>query len=194
MKTFNLLPIAALVLGAFALPVLAQSGNNGNNRNAPSAASIDQRQADQQQSIAKGVAAGWITAAEAERLQSGQQNVQRMEDRANADGRLSRTERTEISQEQTRQERRISRAVNNGEFVHGMDQRKAEQRAQIDKGVAAGWLTAQEADRLNQGQFRIGRMETRAKADGTITVAESDRIRLEQDRQGKAITAATTNR
>src|SRR5687767_15086862 len=114
MKTFNLLPIAALVLSAFALPVLAQSGNygnNGNNRNAPSAASIDQRQADQQQSIAKGVAAGWITAAEAERLQSGQQNVQRMEDRANADGRMSRTERTEISQEQTRQERRISRAV-----------------------------------------------------------------------------------
>src|SRR5687768_888314 len=129
MKTFNLLPIAALVLSAFALPALAQSGNNRNN--APSAASIDQRQADQQQSIAKGIAAGWITAAEAERLQSGQQNVQRMEDRANADGRMSRTERTEISQELDRQQRRISRAANNGEYVHGMDQRQAEQRAAI---------------------------------------------------------------
>jgi hypothetical protein len=191
MKTFKLLPTVALIMAAFAVPVLAQSGNN---RNTASAASIDQRQADQQQSIDKGVAAGWITASEAARLQSGQQNVQRMENQANADGRMSRTERSGISQEQNRQERRISRAVNNGEFVHGMDQRQAEQRAAIDKGVAAGWLTAQEADRLNQGQLRVARMESRAKADGAITVAESDRIRLEQDRQGKAITALTTNR
>jgi hypothetical protein len=183
------LPIAVLVLSAFALPVLAQE-----NR-VPSGERIDQRQTQQQQLIDQGIASGRITAREAAELKKGQERVQAMEDQAKAgDGRMSRTERTGITQEQDRQGRNIDRDMRNKEFTPvattDWDERQARQSARIDQGVAAGTITAQEAAKLHRGQVRVQRLETRAKSDGTVTVAERASIKTEQDRQSQAIRTA----
>src|SRR4051812_32188282 len=185
------LPIAALVMALFAVPVLAQNTNT--DRASPAA--IEQRQAEQVQLISQGVASGHITEREATVLNSGQERIRRMEADAKADGRMSRTERTNITTEQNVQSKNIQIAMTNGEVrqsqTASVDARQARQQARIDKALAEGRITRQEADRLNRGQVRIARMETRAKADGNVTAAETEQLRTAQDQQSKAISQAT---
>lgn len=73
------------------------------------ASRIDQRQAGQQRRIDEGVKSGQLTTKEAERLQKGQQRVQKMEDGARADGRITREERRRIERTQDRESERIRR-------------------------------------------------------------------------------------
>jgi len=182
------LPIAALVMGLFALPVLAQS-------NTDRAATIDQRMAEQQQRISQGIASGHITDREAGVLQGAQEQIRRMEADAKADGRISRTESSNIAAQQNLQAANIERAMSNGEVRQtrtlSVDERQARQQARIDQSVASGKLTSQEAARLNRGQARIERMDVKAKADGTVTAAESQQLAAALDKQSQAISSAT---
>ena len=63
-------------------------------------ATIDQRQANQQGRIAQGVTSGQLTPREATRLQQREGNIQRMEDRARADGTVTKKEAGAISKKQ----------------------------------------------------------------------------------------------
>ncbi len=91
--------IAALAVSAFAMPVLAQTATPG----------IDQRQARQAQRIEAGKQSGALNDREAARMQKGQAKVQRMEDEARADGKVTAEERRSIKREQDRQSARIHR-------------------------------------------------------------------------------------
>jgi hypothetical protein len=68
---------------------------------------IDQRQANQQQRIDRGVQSGALTEKEAARLQKGQRRVQRMENKAMADGKMTPRERRRIEHAQDTQSRKI---------------------------------------------------------------------------------------
>jgi uncharacterized membrane protein YebE (DUF533 family) len=104
MKSIKL-TIAALILGMFALPALAQT-------NTPN---IDKRQVEQQKRIDQGKASGQLTDKEAARLEKGQAKVKRMEDKAKADGKVTAAERKRIEHEQNKQSRRIEKEKHNKE-------------------------------------------------------------------------------
>lgn len=86
---------AALIVGSAGL-ALAQSTPG-----------IDARQANQQQRIDQGVAKGQLTPREAANLQRGQARVQRMENRAAADGVVTGRERARIHHAQNVESRKI---------------------------------------------------------------------------------------
>ena len=86
---------------AVALPALAFA-----QANTPR---VDQRQANQEQRIDQGVASGSLTQREANRLERGQQHVDNMENRAKADGVVTRGERARLHQAQDAQSARIYR-------------------------------------------------------------------------------------
>lgn len=71
---------------ALATPLLAFA----QTPSAPSAPRIDQRQANQERRIDQGVQSGSLTQKEAARLEKGQDHVQNMEDKAKADGKVTR--------------------------------------------------------------------------------------------------------
>jgi hypothetical protein len=97
MKSASTLLVA--VLAAFALPVLAQT----------STPNIDQRQANQQQRIDQGVKSGQLTGKEAARLEKGQEHVQKVEDKAKADGKVTKNERARIQHAENVQSRHIAK-------------------------------------------------------------------------------------
>jgi len=68
-----------------------------------------------------------------------------------------------------------------------IDHRQANQQRRIDQGIRSGALTAQEAARLERGQARIERMESRALADGKMTPRERRRIMHALDVQSRHI-------
>lgn len=93
--------IKTVAVLAIALPSLAFA-----QANTPR---VDQRQANQEQRIDQGVASGSLTQREANRLERGQQHVDNMENRANADGVVTRGERARLHQAQDAQSARIYR-------------------------------------------------------------------------------------
>lgn len=93
--------IKTVAVLAIALPSLAFA-----QANTPR---VDQRQANQEQRIDQGVASGSLTQREANRLERGQQHVDNMENRAKADGVVTRGERARLHQAQDAQSARIYR-------------------------------------------------------------------------------------
>jgi len=93
--------IAALVIAA--LPVLAFA------QATPVTPNIDKRQANQERRIQQGVKSGELTPREAARLEKGQARIQRMENKAKADGTVSAKERKRIALAQDQQGKRIAR-------------------------------------------------------------------------------------
>ena len=91
--------IKAVVAVAIALPVLAFA-----QANTPR---VDQRQANQERRIDQGVASGSLTQREANRLENGQQRVDNMENRAKADGVVTKRERARLHVAQDAQSDRI---------------------------------------------------------------------------------------
>lgn len=91
--------LAALLLGAFTVPALAQTATPN----------IDQRQANQQRRIDQGVQSGQLNQREAARLERGQAHVQKMEDKAKADGVVTKKERARLEHAENKQSRHIAR-------------------------------------------------------------------------------------
>ena len=68
-----------------------------------------------------------------------------------------------------------------------IDQRQANQERRIDQGIASGQLNEREANRLNNQQEHINKMEDKAKSDGVVTKKERARIGHAQDRTSRHI-------
>ena len=68
-----------------------------------------------------------------------------------------------------------------------IDQRQANQEKRIDQGIAGGQLNQREADRLNNQQEHINKMEDKAKLDGVVTKKERRKITKSQDRASHRI-------
>ena len=98
MKTMTF--VTAAVVAGLALPAFAQTSSTPR---------IDQRQQNQQQRIDQGVKSGQLTRKEAERLQKEQARIQKMENKAMADGKMSPKERAKIEKAQNRASKHIER-------------------------------------------------------------------------------------
>jgi opacity protein-like surface antigen len=70
---------------------------------------IDQRQANQAKRIEQGVATGKLTDAEASRLQDNQNKIAMAEDKAKADGKVTKKERRKLHHMQDHASKRIYR-------------------------------------------------------------------------------------
>ncbi len=68
-----------------------------------------------------------------------------------------------------------------------IQRRQKHQEGRIEQGERSGQLTGREAARLERGQDKIGRDESRAKADGKITPKERRKLRREQNRASRQI-------
>ena len=69
---------------------------------------IDQRQANQEQRIDRGVASGQLNKREANRLNKQQGHINKVEDRAKSDGVMTKKERTRIGAAQNRASHHIA--------------------------------------------------------------------------------------
>lgn len=74
---------------------------------------VDRREARQHARIQQGVRSGELTPGEAAKLRAGQAHVERMENRAKADGVVTPQERRQLNRAQNRQSRRIHRLKHN---------------------------------------------------------------------------------
>ena len=91
--------VAVAAVATLASPAFAQS----------STPRIDQRQANQERRIEQGEKSGALTKKEANKLEKGQAHVQKMENKAVADGKVTAKERARIEHAQDKQSRRIYR-------------------------------------------------------------------------------------
>ena len=96
--------LASAVIAAIALPVFAQVASTPR---------IDERQAEQQRRIEEGIRSGQINRKEAAHLRRQQARIQRMENQAMADGRMSRAERVRIEHAQNKESLRIAKQKHN---------------------------------------------------------------------------------
>lgn len=88
-----------VVAAVFALPLVA-SAQTATPR-------VDQRQINQEARIDQGAQSGSLTQREANRLEAGQQHVQSVENKAKADGVVTRQERARMHHAQDVQSRKI---------------------------------------------------------------------------------------
>ena len=93
----------ALMIAALPGFVLAQSSGT------TSTPRIDQRQAEQQKRIDRGVKSGQLNQKETARLEKGQARVEKSEDKAMADGKMTKMERRKIEHMQDQQSKKIYR-------------------------------------------------------------------------------------
>lgn len=70
---------------------------------------IDQRQANQEKRIDQGIASGQLNEREANRLNKQQEHINKIEDKAKADGVVTKGERARIDRAQDRASRHIVR-------------------------------------------------------------------------------------
>lgn len=95
---------------------------------------IDAREARQQKRIAQGLASGRLTEREANRLQKGEARIDRVEDKAKADGAVSAKEREHL----TRMQNRESQAIFNQKHDPQRDMNHDGQRDPRQGGQRAG--------------------------------------------------------
>ena len=108
--------ILAAAFAAAALPSLAFANHAwAQGTNTPV---IDRREQRQENRIGAGTADGSLTSREAARLNRGQVRVDRMENRAEADGRVTLLERARIQHQENVQSRRIYRQRHDGQTSH----------------------------------------------------------------------------
>lgn len=96
------------LITAAAVPVYAQTATPG----------IDARQERQQQRIDQGVASGELNQREAGRLERQQDRIQGMEDKAKADGVVTKQERRAVQGAQNRASRNIAREKHDRQKAH----------------------------------------------------------------------------
>jgi len=66
-------------------------------------------------------------------------------------------------------------------------QRDINQETRVEQGLKSGQLSTGEAARLERGEARIDRMESKALRDGNLSPAEAARIQRAQNRESGAI-------
>ena len=75
----------------------------------------------------------------------------------------------------------------------GTVQRDVNQQTRIEQGLQSGQLSTREAARLERGEGRINKMQSRALADGKLNDAERARLNAAQNAESRAIANAKRN-
>jgi len=163
----------------------------------------DTREANQQERIQADRANGSLTGSEYNRLENGEQRIQRYENYAERDGRVSGREQANLDRMLDRESHQIYRQSHDGQraggydgWNHGngwgartpgIDRRETNQQNRIYNGIRNGSLTRGEAGRLEHGEYRIARAEARARSDGVVTGVERSHINGMLNRESRAI-------
>jgi len=164
---------------------------------AQSTASEGQRDINQQQRIEQGLKSGALTTQEAARLEGEEARVEKMQANALRDGKLTPEEKARIGQAQNkvgqdiyREKHDAQRGDPNSASSQRMQadvQRNVNQQQRIEQGIRSGQLTNKEAGKLEGGQSRVSRMESRAGADGNVGPKEQRRIQNSENKQSKHV-------
>jgi hypothetical protein len=189
--------IAAVVVGAaLTLPSFAQMNEKR----------IDNREESLEYRIQQGEKSGKINAQEAAALRKQQNHIRDLENKAEADGKVTKEERAQIEAAQDRASKRIATLTKDGNQTAATgttgatkkaenrsaatgasrrDNREESQENRIKKGETTGQLSAEEAARLRKGQEHVRDLENKAEADGKVTKEERAAIEKAQDQQSK---------
>ena len=179
--------VLALTAGAvFALPVLAQN-----------TADVVQRDVNQQQRIENGVQSGQLSTKEAAKLEKGEANIDKMEQRALSDGKMTNAEKQRIEAAQNKESQTIARAKSNSvtgdpnsassQRMQADVQRNVNQETRIEQGIKSGQLTNREVGSLERGQAHVDNKEAKAAANGHVSSNEQHNIQAAENHQSKRI-------
>jgi hypothetical protein len=178
---------ASFVVGAtLALPALAQN-----------TADVVQRNVNQQERIEQGLQSGQLTTKEASKLEKGEARIEKMEQRADADGKMTDTEKRRIEQAQNKESQQIYHDKHNAQTGNPASassqrmqadvQRNVNQQQRIEQGIQSGQLTNREVGNLEKGQANVDRKEARAGANGHISANEQHNIQASENHQSRKI-------
>jgi len=177
----------SLVIGAaLAVPALAQN-----------TADVVQRDVNQQKRIEQGLQSGQLTTKEAAKLEKGEAHIEKMEQRADADGKMTDAEKRRIEQAQNKESQQIYQDKHNAQTGNPSSassqrmqadvQRNVNQQQRIEQGIQSGQLTNREVGNLEKGQANVSRKEARAGANGHISANEQHNIQGSENHQSRKI-------
>lgn len=156
-----------------------------------------QRNVNQQQRIENGLESGTLTTREASRLERGQQAIDKTEQRALANGKLSAAERSRIRREQNVESRAIHAQTHDAQNgnpdsrsarrMQADVQRNVNQQQRIRNGVANGSLTNREAGHMEGRQAHSDRELAAAGRNGRIGWHEQARVRHTDNRNSRRL-------
>jgi hypothetical protein len=162
-----------------------------------STASETQRDINQQQRVEQGLKSGALSTREAARLEGEEARVEKMQANALKDGNLTPQEKARIGQAQNKVSQDIYREKHDAQQgdpssassrrMQADVQRNINQQRRIEQGVQSGQLTNKEAGKLEGGQTRVSRMESKAGADGSVAPNEQRRIQQSENKQSKHV-------
>jgi hypothetical protein len=178
---------ASFVVGVtLALPALAQN-----------TADVVQRNVNQQERIEQGLQSGQLTTKEASKLEKGEARIEKMEQRADADGKMTDAEKRRVEQAQNKESQQIYQDKHNAQTSNPASassqrmqadvQRNVNQQQRIEQGVQSGQLTNREVGNLEKGQANVNRREARAGANGHISANEQPSIQAAENHQSRKI-------
>jgi hypothetical protein len=179
--------VLALTAGVvFALPVLAQN-----------TADVVQRDVNQQQRIENGLQSGQLNTKEAAKLEKGEANIDKMQQRALSDGTMTNAEKQRIEAAQNKESQAIARAKSNdvtgdpnsasSKRMQADVQRNVNQEARVEQGIKSGQLTNREAGSMERGQAHVDSREAKAGANGHVSANEQHNIQAAENHQSKRI-------
>ncbi|WP_220806364.1 hypothetical protein [Noviherbaspirillum aridicola] len=131
--------------------------------------------------IAQGVHSGALTEGEAHRLYQRERALSWQLASMERDGGLSHDERRRVRAQMEALHAEIDHRLNNHRHAHvpmpGLQRRQEMVRQRIEDGVASGSITPREAERLEQREHDVLRLQARAQRDGVVTQEERAMLR-----------------
>ena len=142
-------------------------------------------QANQLETIQKGVKSGAVTEQEATKLLAEQAKIAAATSTASADGVITAQEAASIRLQQAKAGLDLFLASHNGAHAKPSDRavtnKQATQIGQIAQGVRSGSLTGEEASNLLTGQSDIAQSAAEAQSDGEVDFIEKQTLNILQD-------------
>jgi len=179
--------IVCAVLAVCAAGAFAQTGT----------ATTVQRDENQQQRIENGLQNGSITSREGALLERDEAKVDRLQAKSLKNGKLSASERQQLTAAQNKASRDIAAARHNGvngnplsassQRMQADVQRDVNQQKRIEQGVQGGTLTNHEVARLEKGQAKDDHQQYAAARDGHVGKKEQRHVQHGEDVQSGKI-------
>jgi len=170
---------------------------------AQSTGSTVQRDVNQQERIEQGLQSGQLNTREAGQLEKQEATVDRLQQKALKDGKLTPAEKARLERAQNKVSSDIYKDKHNAALgnpnsassqrMQADVQRNVNQQARIEQGVQSGQLTNHEVAGLERGQAHVNRAEGRAAANGHVGAGEQANIQARENHQSKRVYAKKHN-
>ena len=200
-----IIPAAFLLVGGVAMaqdqsPSGSQPAPQGGSSATPAPAekpkpTIAQRKENQQDRIANGVKSGQLTAGETANLEKKESaiNKETAPDRAANGGKLTSTEKQQISKQQNQMSKQIHTDKHNANTAHygnnKVGQRRENQQDRVAHGIKSGQLTAGETAKLEKQHRGINKQVAadRKANGGKLNASQKQQVNKEQNAASRNI-------